>query len=244
MKLLAILFLVCSTALAGPPGFMSPTLTSGLLGWWPMNEGTGTTINDYSGFGITGTAVSSPTWTNGVILSGLQVTAASGSYVNLGTTTITKLNYPLTICGWCRRNITTSYGVVYARRASSTIQYQLTWVKSNEGTHNNKVRLDTSFSGAITTFNSTNAWTASGYHHIAATYDGTNVCLYFDGAIDGVYPETRSITQSDIATRIGNDNGGVPASSDASFDDVRIYNRALTADEIKMLYGGGYGYKQ
>src|SRR3989344_8737948 len=39
--------------------------TSGLVGYWTFNEGTGTTANDSSGNSNTGTLVNGSTWTTG-----------------------------------------------------------------------------------------------------------------------------------------------------------------------------------
>jgi len=72
MRYLIALFLCCSTLMAKPPiGYNDPTI-GGLVGWWTMNEGTGTvTTADLSGNGNTGYLTNSPAWTNGVVRSGL-----------------------------------------------------------------------------------------------------------------------------------------------------------------------------
>jgi hypothetical protein len=81
----------------------------------------------------------------------------------------------------------------------------------------------------------TNTWS-----HVAATYDGTWIRMYVNGTEIG--PPTYkpgTITISDNPLNIGRD----PASPDdperyfdGLIDDVRIYNRALTADEIRSIY--------
>ncbi len=52
------------------------TAQTNLLGVWNMNEGSGTTLADNSGNGITGTAVGAPTWVAGFPLSGNQAPVA------------------------------------------------------------------------------------------------------------------------------------------------------------------------
>jgi hypothetical protein len=81
-----------------------------------------------------------------------------------------------------------------------------------------------------------NQWT-----HVAATYDGATMKVYFNGQLEnqaafpnGIYPGT-----NDLA--IGATVGGVPAGQYAypfsgQIDEPAIYNRALSAGEIQALY--------
>jgi hypothetical protein len=81
----------------------------------------------------------------------------------------------------------------------------------------------------------TNTWS-----HVVATYDGSWIRMYLNGTEIG--PATYgpgSIMLSDNPLNIGRDPGH-PTDPDRYFDglidDVRIYNRALTADEIRSIY--------
>ena len=64
---------------------------------------------------------------------------------------------------------------------------------------------------------------------------GTNMLIYIDGVLDNSRANGTLVTSSDIDLFIG-----ARSFSDRFFpgliDDVRIYNRALSADEIKRLY--------
>jgi hypothetical protein len=71
--------------------------------------------------------------------------------------------------------------------------------------------------------------------HIAYTYDGANVKGYVDGALKFTTPGTFSIQAKGNPLRIGLDHtGGQP--TNGSLDEIRIYNRALTATEIQGDY--------
>ncbi|MGD0413487.1 MAG: LamG domain-containing protein [Verrucomicrobiota bacterium] len=76
------------------------------------------------------------------------------------------------------------------------------------------------------------------WYHVAATYDHNATVLYFNGSplvTNVVGPVT--IATSTSSFRISkDDNGNVPFPG--RIDDVRIYNRALTAAEIAYLYTG------
>jgi len=69
------------------------------------------------------------------------------------------------------------------------------------------------------------------WHHISATYDGVNQAIYIDGILIDTTPATGSITSSLTSLKIGG-----PFLFKGSIDEVRLYNRSLTADEVQALY--------
>lgn len=82
---------------------------------------------------------------------------------------------------------------------------------------------------------STDTW-----YHVAGTYDGSYIKLYVNGALAGQSPASGSIAPSSSSLRIGSDPA-YPVDSNRMFngliDEVKIYNRALDAHEIKTNYG-------
>jgi hypothetical protein len=86
--------------------------------------------------------------------------------------------------------------------------------------------------GSITSHAGGSNLTPNKWWHIAVTYDGKFQSLYINGVLQSTRNQTGTIQQSDGALRIGGDsiwgeyfNGLI--------DEVRIYNRALSVDEIK-----------
>lgn len=86
------------------------------------------------------------------------------------------------------------------------------------------------------------------WHHVAATYDGTTRRLYIDGVEEMQKPAKQPgpILKSSWDLCIGNNvmtyedtDAGVGEFQgfDGLIDEVRIYNRALNADEIRALCG-------
>ncbi|MEM0459294.1 MAG: LamG domain-containing protein [Thermofilaceae archaeon] len=75
-------------------------------------------------------------------------------------------------------------------------------------------------------------------HLIAASYDGLRLRIYIDGALDKTSPEySGRIDANTQPVRIG---GGLTGRYTRGIvDKVMIYNRALTADEIKAIYERG-----
>jgi len=78
------------------------------------------------------------------------------------------------------------------------------------------------------------------FHHIAATWDGTDVKLYLDGT--AVVEETQTISPQSSSTfnlTIGQANNDVTNSWDGLIDELAIYDRALTASEINAIFLAG-----
>jgi hypothetical protein len=79
------------------------------------------------------------------------------------------------------------------------------------------------------------------WKHIAATYDGTYQKIYIDGAlIESVSGMGLSMTNvtNPLTISAGIDAGGITNFFDGQIDDVRIYNHALSNNEIEQLYLG------
>ncbi len=80
------------------------------------------------------------------------------------------------------------------------------------------------------------------WHHIIGTFDGTNMVLYIDGVIeDTTDASTFAYGVTPVQSQIG--DGNVTDSFDGKLDDVRFYNRALSAREVEALYKQGEGSK-
>jgi hypothetical protein len=73
--------------------------------------------------------------------------------------------------------------------------------------------------------------------HLAATFDGTNVKLYVNGVLDRTMSSTVSPAASTAPLRIGMGGGGGAHYFNGSIDDVRLYSRALSLEEIARLAG-------
>jgi hypothetical protein len=76
--------------------------------------------------------------------------------------------------------------------------------------------------------------TLNTWHHMVGTYDGSTVRFYLDGAACG---GTRALSNEPLVTSATvtlNQDGG--DSIARSLDDVRVYNRAISAAEVTALY--------
>jgi hypothetical protein len=77
------------------------------------------------------------------------------------------------------------------------------------------------------------------WHHLAIVYSSSGITAYIDGVAGAVTSgNTSNFSPDSRANQIGHnteDSGG-SRYFNGLIDDVRIYNRALSATEVKLLY--------
>ncbi len=82
------------------------------------------------------------------------------------------------------------------------------------------------------------------WHHVATTYDGSQQCSYIDGRLQGkvatwvgqVPGNTSDLTLGINLINPNPDYDEPGESFDGLMDEPMIFNRALSADEVKFLY--------
>lgn len=79
--------------------------------------------------------------------------------------------------------------------------------------------------------------TVGQWHHLVGTFDGQDGRLYVDGALASVVQSAGTPTVTSI-WKIGNISGGGTGTGQfpGLIDDVRVYNRALAANEVAALF--------
>ena len=71
------------------------------------------------------------------------------------------------------------------------------------------------------------------WHHVVVTFDGKKIKQYIDSKLDAFLDAAADkITSQKVELHIGQAQTGLP-SIIGKIDEVAIYNRALTLDEIK-----------
>jgi hypothetical protein len=208
---------------------VSNTAVSGLVAAYAFDEGTGTTTADATGKSHTGT-LSGATWTtagkNGKALS----FNGTSSYVSAADAADLDLTNGMTLEAWINPASLTSGGwntIVMKEGSATTLAYSL---YANDGNPRPSitVRIGTADREAMgTSAVPLNTWT-----HLAATYDGANLRLYVNGVQVGSLAQTGSMLVSARTLRIGG-NSVWGEYFNGLIDDVRIYNRALSATEIQ-----------
>jgi hypothetical protein len=201
------------------------TQTNSLMAAYTFNEGTGTTLFDSSGNGNNGT-ISGATWTtagrfgNALVFNGIsaQVTVPSSTSLRLTTgMTLEAWVYPTTApTGW-RAIIDKNIDGYYLMAGSS--------VNNRPAVGGNFVAGNQNTIGP--TVLAANTWT-----HLASTFDGATVRLFVNGVQVASQAQSTQLAPTTGTLQIGADS--YPAESFIGrIDEVRIYNRALSAAEIQ-----------
>ena len=80
------------------------------------------------------------------------------------------------------------------------------------------------------------------WHHIVITHEDSNATrMYVDGNLVGQNLSASSIAGNGFALLIGNNPQQLGRSWDGNLDDVALWNRVLTTDEIADIYNNGDG---
>jgi len=216
----------------------------GLVGYWNFEEGSGQTVYDRSGNGNDGTLGSSTAVekSDPVFVSGHDSNGPGGTglqfdgvddYVDAGNDDSLNITGDITILAWIkRRSFGTPQTIVDKQKTGNdyTEPYRLIF----EGWDNT---LRFQLGGGGTSWNSFvfGAITDNNWHHIAVTIEGVSVKGYIDGVQSGTTQTFSGTRQSsNLPFLIGKQKDGFYFNG--VIDEVRIYNRALSADEIRMHY--------
>ncbi|MCK4891121.1 MAG: LamG domain-containing protein, partial [Candidatus Pacebacteria bacterium] len=212
---------------------------------WKFDECQGPTANDASGNGNNGTITiggtgtqdgigtctdgdTSNAWYNG--RSGKYSSAmsfdGSDDYVFVGNDASLNITDAITIEAWIKSNTIVGYDTVVRKNNAYTFRLS-----------DGKVQLYlwglTDTSGISETTLSIGNW-----YHVTGTYDGSYIKIYINGIQDISDGSSGNIavTIDDLLIGI---TPGLSFEFDGLIDDVKIYNYALTAEQIKTEYNGG-----
>jgi hypothetical protein len=200
-------------------------LNNGLVGYWPI-IGTSPNQNDYSGYGNIIHFSNTYSFTLGKFGTACSF-GSNGTALSTGTITNINLsqNNSLSISCWMYLVTVTSETFIINVVHPTTSPF----MSFNTGS-DNQLR----FSVSTPAYVRSPGLTLNTWHYVAGTYDGRVIRLYIDGVLAG---ETPSLNQLINPTDIRFHTGGT--GDDLYLDEVRIYDRALSQDEIKELMSIG-----
>ena len=223
--------LVLGLVLTGVVAAADPSL----VGWWKLDESSGTTAYDSSGNGHDGTLMGNPQSVAGKIDGSLDFDGTD-DYVELPTGLIgADIG---TAAMWIKTTQDTVGMIFYGSDgtggdgygAENELCVSVLTNPANNGVIHLHIEGNPDVYFGPTTVND-DAW-----HHIAATWDiDGEATLYVDGVSAGSVGHNGSNFNFTGRMRLGS-----PAANTRFYsgllDDVRIYNRPLTADDIQELY--------
>ena len=212
-------------------------IIDGVVGSWHFDEGSGTTAYDTSGNDNDGTLKNGPQWIDGKYGKALSFDG-SDDYVNCGNSS--NLNFgtnDFTIESWIKTNYIEKWQLIVSK--SYNPGYELFVARDN-----GKLLFQIGDGSGWTNFLGNTVVADGNWHHVVAVADRDNNGILY---VDGNFDNEKSITSKSgsVDSEYNLHVGTRPPSTGYAFngiiDEVRIYNRALTPDEISDLYNN-YGY--
>ena len=213
-------------------GSPAEDMDRGLVGYWNFNEGSGQTAYDSTDNNSDGTLgatsgaeASDPTWTTGKKGGALSFDG-SDDYVSINDR-FDLINSSNSF--WVKTTSSTLSGL-FASGDSPNIYMDTdggvyVWFKDSGGYKRNPA------SGTLGTIND-GAW-----HFVATTGNSTNSVLYVDGSSNSISCGAY-VGSGTVRTTFGN-HSDLAYPFNGQIDEVRVYNRALSAAEIRYHYNRG-----
>jgi hypothetical protein len=200
---------------------------TGLVAAYGFDEGSGTTITDKSGTGNNGTAANT-TWSAAGKFGSALSFNGTNSMVTVPDASSLDLTGAMTLEAWVKPAVTggNTWRTVALKENTSYYAYSL---YANTGTNvpsGNVFAAGSDRDVRGTAGLAVNTWT-----HLAATFDGTVLALYVNGTQVATLLGAAPIVTTTGALRIGGNNIW-PEWFKGQIDEVRIYNRALSAADI------------
>lgn len=242
-----ILFLVCLVSLVCAQELSPPTSlrTGGLVGYWKMDYlVSGTNVWDSSGRGNSGTL------SGGMTSANLSDNAHQGKcltfdgvddYVDFGDVTVLDGAVAVSFTFWVKYNNLVSGGGLLSKWGNLPVDRQILVLEDTTSDEILVALFDGVANLQLKTTSAANLATGVWYH-IAVTFENnTDLKVYVNGvqqSLTTVLNDSVAALSSTSTTsfQIGAETDELRPSLDGRLDQVQIWNRALSAGEINILY--------
>ncbi len=198
-----------------------------LVAHWKLDDGSGTVAIDSSGNGFNGTLLGGPTWTTGMegMGGGLDFDGIN-DYVDFGNpATWPSGKSSRSLAGWGKTD-TIAGGYRWMAAYGSPGTGQALFIGMNGST-----LVVGGYGGDDITVAS--IWKVGEWQHVAVTYDGAIAKAYLNGREVGSMGKNWNLVLS--RAHIGRQVNDAAEFWNGSVDDVRLYDHALKAAEVKAL---------
>lgn len=212
-----------------------PSLGASLVAYYKLDESSGD-ASDATGNGNTGIN-SSVTFAAAKINNGAVFNGSA--YFTIADNSSIKPASAISFGGWVNITSTSSYQMLIAKGENSgdTRSYELRCYGTTT-----QMEVQMRVGGAYIQARSTTAIGTGSWVHVIFTRDGTTQKIYINGVSDTLetnVTQTGDIDYSTDSLWLGQRNGGLRFNG--KLDEIAIWSKALTQDDIDLLYNGGDG---
>ena len=210
-----------------PPG--------GLVSWW---QGEGTAI-DTQGRN-NGTLQGGATYVPGLVGQAFNFEGSTAQYVSVPSTAFLNIYGTHSVSFWVKLTTLPPAGKAYYVVSKWTNGAEHKQININADGKVFYYLFGTTAGSGVTTTAAlqTGVWT-----HVAATYDGANMKIYINGALNASVPANNDVGDSNGALYLGNNPLIAASYSGANFngqlDELGWFNSALSATDIASIYNSG-----
>ena len=206
----------------------TPTQPGGLVAAYSFDGGSGSTLTDVSGKGNNG-SISGPSWTTAGRNGGALNFDGINDLVTVQDAASLDLTTGMTLEAWVRPTAGTSWRTVVTKEQSNNLAYGL--FSNSDGAYpSGLVSIGSNPIQDIARGSS--ALPGSTWTHVASTYDGSQLRLFVNGSQVATRAVSGALPNSTNPLQIGG-NRVWSEWFQGQIDDVRVYNRSLSAAELQ-----------
>ena len=210
------------------PGTAALAAPAALVAAYSFDAGTGSLVRDVSGKGHDGT-ISGAAWMSSGRHGGALSFDGVNDLVTVADASALDLDSGMTLSAWVRPTANESWRTIVTKETNRSLVYGLF---SNSDTARPSGVLTIGKNQRQKIVRGASVLPVSTWTHLATTYDGANLRLFVNGTQVARRAVTGQIGTSTGPLQIGGNNVWSEWFQ-GQLDDLRIYNRALTASELK-----------
>jgi hypothetical protein len=195
---------------------------------YSFDNNTGTLATDYSGNSNNGTLTNGPAWTTGKYGMGLSFDGIN-DYVQVKNSSTLSLGSNGTLEAWVKVNTLGKWHGIIAKGSANSDPANSYAIEINNS-NNFLCILGNGVTSRVLTSSSTVV--AGQFYHIACAWNGTTIQMYVNGTQNASVAQAITPAVNTAPLSIGQFGGNSDPTS-GIIDEVRIYNRALSATEVQ-----------
>lgn len=214
---------------------VSHAASDSAVGIWDFNECSGSIANDRSGNGYNGTLVNSPSWSSDTPTGVGCSLSFNGSNQYVSISALGAYGGDFTVTGWVKPTAFNTWSrILDFGNGSSNENIGLA---VTNGTTGKPAFFGYKATGSIYQSDSSAALQTGRWAFVVGVLEGTTATVYVDGALVGKATASNTLnTVTRSSNYIARSNWAADGYYNGLLYSVRLYNKSLTASEVRALY--------